>query len=583
MEILARTLLILTFVGRELALPQFHNLNQNPGLLPLKLGNAQNTADYWSFVQIFDVSDIIQETKYLEQTFIKLKESIHKFFDNNSFLNSYNLVNSLSAKVNLQIEQLNPLFNNRNKRGLINGLGSIIKTITGNLAQEDAEKYDKAILEISNNQNSQKTFIKEQITISKKSVEHFESISKNLSHNQRILENRVKKLELVVKQMNLNNTNTYSFFLSEILVSQVINAYQNIYDILDNIEIAITFSKLNIFHSSIIDPKELLNEIKLIGPNLSKTKLPFAATLENILLFEKIVEIKGYTKENKIFFIIEVPIVELENYVLYHLYPLPVPLNSIYQIIIPQSQYLILNEHSYVLFNAKCQEVATEIYLCKENSPLSVSEDPPCEVQMMLYSKHPSNCRAIQTEIKSLKIQKLEQEKWIIVSPQKTVAVQQCGHNKENIPIQGTLVLELNPSCTIQIQDYQIRSFHDTNTHFHNIELPKLTLDLNVRPNAIDLQPFELNSLNFDELKNIQTMMDIQAKKMEETSQGPVHITNVSVWTIILYILMTTVAAFLLLRKTRKLIQAKRKHLNQTTTTTSDDEETLQNPSHIVI
>ena len=44
------------------------------------------------------------------------------------------------------------LFHNRNKRGLINGLGSIIKSITGNLDSQDAERYDEIFRKIEENQ-----------------------------------------------------------------------------------------------------------------------------------------------------------------------------------------------------------------------------------------------------------------------------------------------------------------------------------------------------------------------------------------------------------------------------------------------
>lgn len=49
--------------------------------------------------------------------------------------------------------KINNLFSyKRNKRGLINGLGSIVKAISGNLDSEDAVKYDKLFEKINKNQ-----------------------------------------------------------------------------------------------------------------------------------------------------------------------------------------------------------------------------------------------------------------------------------------------------------------------------------------------------------------------------------------------------------------------------------------------
>lgn len=502
------------------------------------------------------MSDVIKEHLSLKENFIKVKHLIENSSDQHTITNSLNLVTTLENKIDIQIRQINPMSNIRNRRGIINGLGTMIKSLTGNLDQEDAEKYDKAISSISNNQDKVRSLLKQQITIIQKSSSTFETLTKNISLNQQILEKRIKQAEIITKQIQTNNTNSYGFFLGQILLSQFINAFQNIHDILENIEIAITFSKLNVFHSSIIDPKDLLNEIKQIGPHLIQSKLPFEATLENILLFEKIVEIKGYTKENKFFFIIEIPIVGLQNFVLYRLYPLPVPFNKKFQIIIPHNKYLILNEHTYALFDNECKEVATEKYICKENSPISITTEPPCEVQMLLYSKHPSNCQAFQTDVPSLKVQKLEREEWLLVSPQETVAVQQCGANKDNIPLQGTYILELNPGCTIQIQNFLIHSYHDSRTKFHNIELPKLTFDVNINPNTIDFQPFQLNSINLEELKNIQNTIALHQQSLQEMSKEPViHYQKISLWTIFLYIGIFCLFSLSLYRK----IQAQRK------------------------
>src|SRR5436190_10032648 len=48
-------------------------------------------------------------------------------------------------------ERLNILFPRRFRRGILNGLGSIIKQITGNLDNNDKEKYDQLLEEIQQN------------------------------------------------------------------------------------------------------------------------------------------------------------------------------------------------------------------------------------------------------------------------------------------------------------------------------------------------------------------------------------------------------------------------------------------------
>ena len=57
---------------------------------------------------------------------------------NREYFNSYNIIEGLESKILEQINQLNPK-STRQKRGIINGLGSIIKCLTGNLDNEDAK------------------------------------------------------------------------------------------------------------------------------------------------------------------------------------------------------------------------------------------------------------------------------------------------------------------------------------------------------------------------------------------------------------------------------------------------------------
>lgn len=59
-------------------------------------------------------------------------------------------------------------------------------------------------------------------------------------------------------------------------------SFQIIYDALENLETAITFSKMNVLHNSIIDSAEFLHGVKSMNKDLKLGKLPFQPELENI-------------------------------------------------------------------------------------------------------------------------------------------------------------------------------------------------------------------------------------------------------------------------------------------------------------
>lgn len=446
------------------------------------------------------------------------------------------------------------MFNRKNKRGIIDGLGSIIKAITGNLDQNDAERYDQAIVTLSDNQIKMKSLLKEQITILQRSIQNFEQNTKKLAHNELILKSRIAQIERFIHDTQLEKIEVYNYFLLYSLLSQITTTFQVIYDAFERIEVAITFSKLNIFHNSIIEPKDLLLEISSINKYLEKNKLPFEPVLENTLLFEKVIEIKSYSKGNQIIFILQIPIVQLESYNYYHLYSLPIPISDSFKTIIPHSKYLLLNEQTYSFSDVKCQKVMSEEYLCQENNIVKIENDIPCEVKLLKYSRNVTNCQYTPVRLSSTKIQKMEDNKWIIVTPQNVVAHQKCGNNQDNIPLNGSYVLELNNQCVVRIEDNVIKTLQNVKPNFKQIKLPKIQFSKSFPKNdSYNIKPLQLETINLDEIKSVHSVLNEQQNKLNNITEVPVHFHRISFYTILLYIILTIISFYVMYCYVKKL------------------------------
>lgn len=525
-------------------------MNDNPGILPLKLGNAQNKIDTWKFIQVFDITNLIQQFNEIQNQYFRIKIA----FENNTnvsktykynFYNSYNLANLLQTKINIQIKQINPLYganNNRYKRGLIDGLGSIIKSITGNLDQYDAEKYNKAIENLSDNQLKIKTIIKNQISMFDKSIENFQNNIKNLSNNQIIIKHRIDMLETILYNTEAYFLDTYQYLLLQITLSQIINEYQIIYDILEKIETAISFAKINVFHNSIVQSDELFKEINSVSQYLKNSKLPFKPELINLILFEKTINIKSYSDANKIIFILEIPIVENDSYNLYHLYPFPVKNNNSLNVIIPNAKYLIFNEQNYAFLDNKCEEVTPSEFICKDSNIVKISQNNPCEIELLKYNKFISNCHLTPVEILENKVQKIEQNKWIVICPKQTIAIQYCQSNSENIPLLGSYIIELNSDCEIKINDVMIKNLGDTKFNYKNIQLPKLNFTKMSEKSINKLKPLNLDSID---LNNIHPIRNIIENDLESIKPF-IFETSINIWVIIMYVLFIFVLIYIL-------------------------------------
>lgn len=76
----------------------------------------------------------------------------------------------------------------RQKRGLINGIGSIINSITGNLDQEDLHSLEKTIDQINRNEDKMTDKLNEQIQINNLMTDRFAKVQKYVTEQAKIIE-----------------------------------------------------------------------------------------------------------------------------------------------------------------------------------------------------------------------------------------------------------------------------------------------------------------------------------------------------------------------------------------------------------
>lgn len=531
--------------------PELIKIKNNPGLLPLQLGQTQISNDHWTYIQIFNINPIILEFNRIKSKFHDL-ENILKSNENYSreYFNTYNIINNLENKITEQINQINPTYSdsNRPKRGLLNALGSIIKIITGNLDNEDAEKYNQQINYLQENQFKMKSILKNQITLLNTSINNFNEIAKNLTHNQLILESRIIQIENTVKQTLIQQTNNYQYFLTQMILNQITFIYQIIYNTLDKIEIAITFAKLNTLHNSIVNPFQLLQEIKNTAIHLTDVAMPFEPELKNILKLENVINIKAYSVDFTIVFILEIPLVDPKPYQYFQLYSLPIKVNNSYQIILPKSKYVAINEQNYVLIQEACRFINNNEYLCNNLNAVQIHGNLPCEISLIMFNKDISDCLPIPIEIKETQIQKLKPNKWILVIPTEIVVTQSCNKLINKLQLKGTYILNLNKDCEFLINGHILKT-HITSQTIDRFELPYLNVNLS-RPNHINYNPgpLNLNTINAHKILETQDLLNKQQVNLEQLNQS-ITVTKTSLWTILLYIFVFIFLLYIIYKK----------------------------------
>lgn len=516
-------------------------------MLPFKLGTAKIINDNWSFVQTIDLLPIINQfesLKYKSQTLTNHLKTNDTFF--REYINSLNSIHTLETRIETLFEQILPLHNQKKKRGLFNPLGTFIKCITGNMDQTDAEKIDNQIRNLQKNQNKLKSDSFNQITIMESTVEKFQGLISNLTHNELILKSRILQIEQSIKESKLFDDNLRYYFQTFAIINQFSMMYQSIYDLLYKIENTITFAKLNIVHNSMVEPRPFLKEIQSIEQFLDTNQLPISAKIENILIIEKIVKIKSYLKGTKLHFIIELPLVELDVYQYFSLHPVPVPNGREFVVNIPHKPYLALNNQKYVYLEEKCDEVESKSYLCQNTHVNSMENYPPCEVQLINHHQNITSCHPFSLKLSTPQVSKVIDGKWIATVPKQLVSTTDCNNDKSTIPLRGSFLIEIPIDCKMHIQSIIIETHKPSQLTFTQIALPKL--DFTMIANNQSMMTYEPPSLDLD-IINIKTTnelkesIQLQKKNLQEVTTS-VYVNRVSFWTITLYLLIICVLVY---------------------------------------
>lgn len=449
----------------------------------------------------------------------------------------------LFEEIDRKLKQLTPP--SRLKRGLINGLGSIWKSVTGNLDNEDGERIERHLDQLSKNQLNQKQILESQITLTTQAIEKFQLSITNLTTNQYILQSRILQIEQDLK----DHDETYFDFINA--YTQINIMAQSILQILETVEEAITFAKINVMHPSIIEPEDLLASLLQITQHAN---LPFAVVTEQILNFETLITIKAYWKKTKLNFLLEVPIIDTLQYNLYHLYSCPtIYQNNTFQLIIPNQKYLILSDQYYSSTNELCKLIDKNYY-CNNLDLIDIGTNQPCEVQLLLAKRPYSNCRVNLIKLTSQKIQTLEFNQLLVINPSDKQISFDCKDLSETRMLTlGTYIVTNPKNCVTKFSNQKFTYMQTDITNQANNYIPELDFNLNIS-HHYQIKNISLLQTNLDDLNSIKYQMEQNKQDVNLISDTTSHWYKPSLWTIILYITLICFSIYIV-QKIKKRLQ----------------------------
>lgn len=478
-----------------------------------------------------------------------LKEQVKNCYNTNAFdLDFIDVESQTDFIMNITLEKFKQLIPSiRVKRGLLNPLGSLIKTITGNLDNDDAVMYEKLIQEVKTKQNA----LSMKVTVISEMLGSFTKIANSTKNNFIQIEESIRNMNRYLNESKLFQISNKIIHIYNIFLHN----FQTLYIRLNEIETAIAFAKIKMLHGSFIDTDEIMSLFKQIE---STEKLTFSASIENIVKIEQSLEIKAYMKQNQIKLIMDIPLITNEFYNYFKLIPLPI-LNKYHNqtsLILPKYPYLLVKGLKAIPLSHSCREIDEERFLCleKDTSPLMRDD---CTTALMTFATNISSCHPVPVIVDDVKVDLVQPNRWIIYARIETLLTQYCENEITQETIQGTYLLTIDNDCRIKINNFNLKKHEHqgkdvTYTSISIVNLPKISGSLDNQIKPVDLNGIDLSDIHF---------LNSLLQKKEEISDPKntvVHSESVNIVFIVLFIIIIVFLVLLAFKGKIKLYTFRR-------------------------
>lgn len=543
---------------------QLDQINGNPGVLPIKEGQAYIQLDNWLIVKNINLDGISKDLNFNVHKYSEYINILEREFQYKHEFREMKIHTDYLKDITLEkLQELVPT--NRFKRGLLNPVGSLIKIITGNLDQSDATKYDILISEIKSKEQA----TKRKITLISEMLDHFMNSSEIIKENTAIIDTRLDRLERIVLELdNEGNDTMYSIYVLS-LFNQFSMNFRTIYIKLSELETALALSKTSVLHKSVINSTELLCTLKDIE---RQNSLIYTVSEQNLIMIEEILTVKTYITPNQITFLIEVPLTDNLTYNYYKLYSLPILDHTMNEtvIVVPKYPYLLANGMKYQPVLRPCRDIAKEQYLCTEHDLVEYHETT-CIEQLMQFYPNPTQCNQYPVEIESVKVQRVSSHSWILYSRHQTLLSHQCGSDMTRQIVHGTYIISIEEGCSAIINNISIEGKR-TYLNVANKPMPVIRLpDLHKRNETVS-EIMNLKEINLDDVKFLNYALKRNSVSVSEVKNGisddrVIQTHNISLATVILYVILVICIVILIIYYNFKVkiygICVKRNHRTQ--------------------
>ncbi|XP_043496400.1 uncharacterized protein LOC122520375 [Polistes fuscatus] len=315
------------------------------------------------------------------------------------------------------------------------------------------------------------------------------------------------------------------------LILHLLNVIRNDYDTLIT---AVLLAKRGILHPSIMSPYQLREiMIKLMGNIPSGLESPIPKDEENSHLILDLINLVAYYCNNKLVFIIKIPLLPIQNFDIYETISIPTRIiNNSYIFIQPNHEYFAIRKDKQEFTTiteeelSKCKKLENRFMCVKFNPTFNSQLKSICEAKLFLLtsSEVPKNCDVRIVNFQYNMWHKLQNKNsWLYITKIPTTVTIACNNSENPIDtiINQSGILTMKSNCKVYSGSITLEA---TKIHIKTLEkqfIPPMNIcDIlcdNDRINKINLtsNKITINNLHIVKLENL----DILSTKLNQMEQ----------------------------------------------------------------
>ena len=224
--------------------------------------------------------------------------------------------------------------NFRSRHGILNFVGEISKVLFGTLDENNADYYDEQIRNFERNSEDTTDLLKQQVYVIKSTLGALlNDTLANMEHTDKLVKKGLFDIQTYLDTLSSETACKLSIFETKFMIEKHITRVNNALTILqrntDLVQHSVLHAQSGSIQPQIVPPRLLLESLKESQSFFPRdTILPFPLSKDPTNIIYKVREMQVYIQNDRLSYVVSVPLVNKGEFKAYHLVPVPIPVNK---------------------------------------------------------------------------------------------------------------------------------------------------------------------------------------------------------------------------------------------------------------